>query len=405
MKVLYVVGSCLTKNTSANMSHNSFIKGLLDCGADVEVLMANESWGEEDKALPRFEKVKYYQYNATSVADKVRTGYKKKVYSENASINTMRHDKNQNQSFKDLMRRIAKKGFYLCFPQDPVYPLEKIWLRKASSFRSQVVYDVIISNSSPAASHKMVDILLKSNHILGKRWIQIWEDPWFYDLYGGHSGKIEKEEHYLLRRAQEIYYVSPLTLMYQKRHYFDCADKMQCIPLPYFEFSKEIVEKADKNSFGYFGDYYSKTRNLLPFYEALKVSGYEGRIYGDSDLLLKETDKIEVSGRVTLDVLSEVQAKTQVLVHLCNLHGGQIPGKIYHYSATRKPILFIIDGTEEEQKSIQNFFSKYNRYYFCKNDTKSIVATMKQIVEEQKIFEAVTAFRPKEVIRYILEKG
>ena len=85
-------------------------------------------------------------------------------------------------------------------------------------------------------------------------------------------------------------------------------------------------------------------RNLQPFYDALVASDENGKIYGDTDLNLKSTEKIVVKSRVTLDILAIVQANTDVLVHLCNLRGGQIPGKIYHYSVTKKPILFILDG-------------------------------------------------------------
>ena len=77
MKILYVVGACLTKNTSANMSHNGFLKGLIENGADVDVLMANSSWGEEDKALPKWKEAQYYEYNAISFADKLKANYKK----------------------------------------------------------------------------------------------------------------------------------------------------------------------------------------------------------------------------------------------------------------------------------------------------------------------------------------
>ena len=58
-------------------------------------------------------------------------------------------------------------------------------------------------------------------------------------------------------------------------------------------------------SFGYFGDYYSQTRNLCPFYEALIELGLTGYIYGDSDVNLPSTERITVSPRVTLDKLAE----------------------------------------------------------------------------------------------------
>ena len=404
MNVLYVVGSCLTKNTSANMSHNGYVQGLLENGCQVDILMAEDSWGAQDAALPSWEKATYYCYPSTSFGDLLR----KKVrgsFSAPATVVTTSSGAGRTASkttIKAKIRELVKRVFYMFFPVDPIYPLEKTWLKNASKFKSDTVYDLVISNSSPAASHKLVGLLLKKNQLNCKRWIQIWEDPWFFDLYGGHSEAIRKEEHMLLQEASEIYYVSPLTLKYQQQHYSDCANKMKHIPLPYLDFAKTVMEKEDAWSFGYFGDYYSVTRNLLPFYKALSSSGYKGFIYGDSELALNATDKIQVSGRVTLDVLDRIQAKTKVLVHLCNLRGGQIPGKIYHYCATTKPILFILDGTPEEQKILKSYFSQFNRFYFCENTADAILEAIRKITSDSIEWPRVGAFSPKEVVRQLL---
>lgn len=407
MKVLYVVGSCLTKNTSANMSHNSYVQGLIENGCDVDIIMKNESWGMEDNALPYWIEPHYFKYNAISFSDKLRKLVARKEESVNDKLNSNKENivkKEVSFSGKTFLKEILKKLFYFIFRPDSIYPLDKVWLHNASKFKSNICYDLVVSNSSPAASHKLVVLLSKKKKIHFKRWIQIWEDPWYYDLYGGNSEKIKKEEYYLLKEASEIYYVSPLTLEYQKKYYSDCADKMKCIPLPFLkiESGEECTEAV---SFGYFGDFYSHTRNLLPFYHALCVSGNNGYIYGDTDLHLESTEKVEVSGRVTLDKLAKIQEKTGVLVHLCNLRGGQIPGKIYHYSATNKPILFILDGTVEEQKIIKKYFEKFDRYYFCINKEEDILAAIKEISTHYKKYKGsvVEDFSPKRVVEKLLE--
>lgn len=408
MKVLYVVGTCLTKNTSANMSHNSYIQGLLENGCDVEILMQNESWGEEDKALPRWENATYYTYNSISFADKLRNCVKRRI---TTSLDAPESAHNSNDcattagktSVKSVVRGYLKSAFYAVFKPDPIYPLDKTWLKEARAFKSDTIYDLVVSNSSPAASHKMVIELTKRKQIRYKRWVQIWEDPWYFDLYGNHSEAIKNEEHALLQAASEVYYVSPLTLDYQKKYFPDCAGKMKCIPLPFLKI-EETGKLSEKVSFGYFGDYYSHTRNLQPFYDALCESGMHGYIYGDSDLTLPSTDKITVSGRVTLDQLASVQAETHVLVHLCNLRGGQIPGKIYHYSGTEKPILFILDGTEEEQKILQDHFSQFDRYFFCSNTKNAILAAIMEIAYCRAQYKGriVDEFKPEVVTKNLL---
>ena len=405
-RVLYIVGLCLFNNTSANMSHNAFVQGFIDNGYDVDIVMPDNSWGARDAKLKKLN-ANYYEYQFYSLADKIRMRFSyanpQRDTNRMSKASVVAETERKNRSLKHSFRNIAKKCFYLLFKTDPRYGREVTWLKKAQRFSSDSEYDIVISNSCPEASHKLVLLLTQKRRIKYKRWIQIWEDPWFYDLYGGHTEIEKEEEHYLLRQAKEIIYVSPLTLMYQKRHYSDCADKMRCVPLPAFEYSdKETQNDVVANSFGYFGDYYSITRNLKPFYEALVLSGYKGFIYGDNDLSLIGTDSIQISGRVTLDILSKIQDKTEVLVHLSNLKGGQIPGKIYHYSATTKPILFILDGTEEEKNELRNYFGKFNRYYFCDNKKESINEAFNHIISEAKTFEPVTAFTPKEVVRRII---
>lgn len=405
MKVLYVVGACLTKNTSANMSHNGYVQGLLENGCQVEILMAEDSWGVQDNALPIWGQARYYRYPSVAFFDKLRKKMRGSFgapVSASAVADTPQGGIKTKLSLKSWARGLAKALYYKCFPVDPVYSLEKTWLKNAEKFRSDVEYDLIISNSSPAASHKLVSTLLEKKQLRCKRWVQIWEDPWFLDLYAEYPDIVREEEHSLLRAAHEIYYVSPLTLEYQKQFYSDCAHKMKHISLPYFDFAKTGNQWVEEHSFGYFGDYYSQTRNLMPFCKALAASGCKGYIYGDSDVALVSTDRIEVSGRVTLDVLDKVQAKTNVLVHLCNLRGGQIPGKIYHYCATDKPILFILDGTLEEQQILRDYFSPFQRFCFCENKEESILDAIKTLCTEQRTWSCLDDFSPKVVIRQLL---
>lgn len=34
------------------MSHNAYVQGLLENGCDVDILMAKDSWGQQDSKLP-----------------------------------------------------------------------------------------------------------------------------------------------------------------------------------------------------------------------------------------------------------------------------------------------------------------------------------------------------------------
>lgn len=406
MNILYVVGSCLQKNTSANMSHNSYIQGLIECGHNVDIIMAKDSFGTFDKSFPKFEKAKYYEFDHTPKIDYLRDKIKNVLNPEKVqkidcknSIKDNNYEKNKEIS----LFMLAKKIYNSIFIRDNLYALDRKWLKSASHFKSDINYDYIISNSSPASGHKLVSKIRKK--IKYKAWIQIWEDPWYYDIYGNKDNKIYNEEKELLSLADKIFYVSPLTLEYQKKLFKDYSYKMDVVPLPYFKIENKI--KTTEISYGYFGDYYKKTRNLRPFYQALVETKSRGYIYGNSDEGFQSNELIKISERVTVDELSLVQDNTSVLVCLCNLKGGQIPGKIYHYSATKKPIIFILDGTDEEKSIIRSYFGKFDRYYFCDNnieDIKSLIMNInKHKLEMEK--EIIMEFSPKNVVKLLLEKS
>jgi hypothetical protein len=413
MKVLYVVGTNLSRNTSVNISHNAYIQGLIENECEVDIIMANSSWGEKDASLPSFKKANYFTYNSVSFGDKVINKFKisfdKKLKSNNnLEINNalVKKSLQKKNKLKIEIRKLLKNGYNFIFRTSQLYHLDRTWLKNASSFKKDTLYDLIISNSSPASSHKLVSILFKKKHLKETRWIQIWEDPWFFDIYAGHDGKIKKEEHFLLKAAKEIFYVSILTLKYQKEHFPDCASKMKHIPLPYLKFGEDKpLQNKNDISFGYFGDYYSITRNINPFYEAITKCGAKGFIFGDNDLHLQPTNVVQIGKRITLDKVAELRNQSNVLVHLSNLRGGQIPGKIYHYSATNKPILFILDGTSEEISVIKNYFEKYKRYHFCENKTESILKIMTSFLKghENLTEKLVLEFSPKNVIVELLK--
>ncbi len=408
MKVLYITASCLTKNTSANMSHNAYVQGLLENGVELDIIMAKDSWGEADGFLHKYEGATYYEFSTESFIEKIRERFSHaNTHRYTVSQGNMTSDMSgQTSTLQSKIRNYTKKLYYFLFPPDALYPLNAVWLKKSSAFKSKKKYDLVITNSTPDASHRLMYNLKKKGHLKYKRWIQIWEDPWSHDLLINNPAA-EKEEEMLLEAADSILYVSPITLHYQKLFFPNCKTKMHFIPLPYLKLGNNCYTNKSKITFGYFGDYYTHIRNLLPFYKAVNMLGSNAYIYGDSNLILSSTENIKVSGRVTLDILEKIQNNTTVLVHLSNLRGGQIPGKIYHYSATSKPILFILDGTDEEKKILRSFFSKYNRYYFCNNTVEDISHAMRQIVAELDGYTSspVEDFSPRNVVAALLKEN
>jgi len=415
MKVLYVVGSNLRVNSSANMSHNALLKGLVDNNCEVEVIMSNNKRDRIDEAMPVFEKVTYYSFNDLSLFYNIVNNLKFRMlrrsnHNNQKIIDLKRNDVQNTYNRKKMLLSIIKSIYNeLEYALLGPHTKKTKWIKNAKCFNCNTIYDIVISNSYPAASHRLVYELLLNKKVLTKRWIQVWEDPWYYDLFNTVKKKsVYREEKHLLNVAEEIYYVSPLTLRYQKEYFPEAAEKMKLMHLPQLDIGRDEEANVQGTDyiFGYFGDYHSYVRNLQPFYEACKFTQTKTYIVGNSDNYFESTDTIKVKKRVGLSELKNFQEKTDVLVHLCNLRGGQIPGKIYHYSATNKPILFILDGTEEEKRIIYNYFNKYNRYIFCNNDFNSIVSKIneiKKIQREELKKESVNEFLPKVIVSKIMK--
>lgn len=404
MKILVINGACLQTNSSANLCHLAYLQGLLDAGHEVTLLSADGRDYSLDKAMVIPPQVKQYTYYGVSLYE--RLSLRKRA---TAAVETMAAAGDSMPSTGGLRRLIRyAKDFVLSLYG--VHGIYATFVRKAQKFKSDENFDYIISLSTPVTSHLLAHNLLEAVHIKGKHWIQIWEDPWYSDAYGFNGkGKIRREEQRLLSFAEKVCYVSPLTLRNQQKLFPESADKMYWQPLPFY-YKSEAGNNVPvhKNHYGYFGDYAPAARDLEPFYEAAKAAGIEVDICGNPYNLFPSTPQIHIHPRLPLNELKPIEDETDVLIFLCNRRGGQIPGKIYQYSATSKTILFIMDGTEEEQRVLKEYFGKFNRYVFCQNTVEDITRAI-ELIESGNLGKIdsrpIEEFNPATIINKILDGG
>ena len=378
MKVLVINGDCVQVNSSANLCHIAYINGLIESGHEVTLISADGRDYELDPSIVIPEQVKQVTYYAVTLYEKLSL---KKRTNSNREVKPITQGKAISNDNKSLRRIIIPKIKKMVVNSYGVHGIYSKFVKVASAYKDNTDYDCIISVSTPPASHLLAYKLIKSGHIHGKRWIQIWEDPWYSDAYGyNRNKKIYREERRLLELGNRICYVSPLTLENQKRLYPQAAHKMYWQPLPYY-YKSNTIKKQNfiDNKYGYFGNYLPEARNLEPFYRAAVQEGVEVNICGEPGNLFSSTDKVKIYPRLTLQELKPIEDDTNVLVFLCNRKGGQIPGKIYQYAVTEKTILFIMDGTKEEQEEIYQFFSPYKRFVFCDNTQEDIARAIREI--------------------------
>lgn len=408
MNILVIVGECLRQNSSANLCHCAYIKGLIDLGYNVDLLSKDDKNCDIDENILIPKVRNHYTYYGVSLYERLSKILNKKK--QNLSYNSTESATNNSNYKKRKVIKIKEyiRGLY------GVHRPYIVWYHRAKFFKSNEIYDYIISLSTPPVSHLTAKTLIEKGNVKCKKWIQIWEDPWYMDLcLSEFNQKTFNEEQRLIKYADKIFYVSPLTLKYQQQMYKESRERMDWMPLPYYYKDTEdnvIQIQKNNNIYGYFGDYNPNVRDLTQFYNAACKLGINVNICGNPSNLYNSTDKIKIYPRLSLDKLNIIERKTNVLIFLCNLKGGQIPGKIYQYSATNKTILFILDGTEEEKSILKEYFSEFNRYVFCENTEESILKALKKI-ENGNLSgiknEPVEYFSPKNIMKMILndDKG
>lgn len=402
MNVLVINGYCLSVNGSANLCHLAYLQGLVDAGAHVSSLSIDPADYPADLSMKIPDKIDCQYIRAISLYERL-SRFKKGISSADEQ-NTEETIVASGRSPHGLLQSIKNRIRALYGP----YGIDKIFYQKCKRFSCSKSFDLVISISHPPVSHLAAYMLLKTSRIKAKHWIQIWEDPWYSDVYGFNSQeRVCLEEKRLLLLAEKVCYVSPLTLLNQQRLFPESAEKMFWMPLPaYYKNTTPVHKTYGRNIYGYFGDYAPAARDLEPFYTAADKAGVEVNICGNPSNLFRSTDKIHIHPRLPLAELKPIEDNTNVLVFLCNRQGGQIPGKIYQYSATDKTILFILDGTDDEQDMLKDYFGKFNRYVFCQNTVEDITRAIRQI-ESGDIGSVrnvpLDDFEPAKIVKSILE--
>jgi hypothetical protein len=383
MKILYVVSRPLEINTSASIRNRATIEGLVELGHNVNIITT-----EPDE--------KHINYDSSIKNPNIETTYLK--------LGGMQTAARVGRRFRFL--KPLKKLAYNYLAKSDIYDNLKGIANYVDKLGiTDEDYDLIISSSDPKSSHLFVNKMFEKKIISKTPWIQIWGDPFLSDITRKNKSlnkKIKKEEDSLLNYATKVVYVSYLTLEEQKNIYPSHAEKMEYTPVPYIK--EEIYPKVDLEkkslTFLYCGDYHSNVRNIKPLYDAIKETKHRLIICGNSDVKLENTEHISIYPRVSYEKIKQFEKESDVLVHLSNLKGTQIPGKIYHYSGTNKPILFILDGDKEK---IINMFAEYNRYIFTENSISNLNKVLLNISDDKykETLFSVKKFSPSNIAEEI----
>ena len=360
MKILIIKLTPLNIITSATIRTLALVRGLLELGHKVDVLSLanNELHAKRD----------FCEY--IKKANIISINNNEKIYNSIVM--------NKSEFYTKFILKYLRKVYHAFNIYDHN---KKIALNINIKLLPQSEYDIVITSSDPKISHLTIENLKKQG-LKYKKWIQYWGDPMAIDISNSKLMPkilLEYEEKRILSQADKIVYVSPFTLEAQKKLYPKLAKRMFFLPVPYLE--EELYEPNNNTKFiiGYYGNYTSHIRNIVPFYEATKqLEGTETSIYGYSDIRLNSTDNVKIYPK---GIVTEHQKKADLLICILNSSGTQIPGKLYHLAGTNKKVLIILDG--ENKDRIFNYLKSFNRFFFCQNSIQDIIVKIKAIMNDK----------------------
>lgn len=357
-KLLFVRTRPFESNTSSSIRAIATADLLQKCGFEITLLTTNAGIRDaEFNDYPFIKKIVRISISGTYEA-----------------IRQVKDSPVSKLSIKNQLIVKAKKIYREFKVIDPL----SIVVRQVDSIMGQLEgeYDIVVSCSDPKSSHLLAQAVL-ARGVHCEKYVQFWGDPLLNDIsrkFRIPRFMVKKVEQKLLNMATMIFYVSPYTLLSQQRIYEKQAALMDCL-LPSYK-DVRISEPVTKvRTIGYFGDYYLSIRNILPLYEAVKNTNYKFIVYGESDICLESDEQISINGRIPREKIAEKEDSVDLLICLCNKSGTQIPGKLYQYAATNKPILVINDG----EIDLEEQFGHFSRFMFANNNIESIKAALENV--------------------------
>ncbi len=244
-------------------------------------------------------------------------------------------------------------------------------------------FDIVITHSPSIDSIALFKSIKKSNKISFNKYFQLWSDP--IAAAGVDYSKLKLRRNILKileaklhSHANKIFFFTDPLYLSQKKLFnnkkFEKLDLFSDYKNNIF-FSSFSTNKIDKSSIKaiYFGNYQLKIRDIRPLYNSISsIPNTKLTIIGQSnDLHLKSNSNVTViNQRFPKDNLYIYLNNHNFIVAVLNKETIQIPGKIFFDSNIPYPYLIILDGPHS--KYIQNYLSKFKRFYFVDNSYNAI---------------------------------
>jgi glycosyltransferase involved in cell wall biosynthesis len=255
-------------------------------------------------------------------------------------------------------------------------------------------FDIVISSALPIWSHIAARILLLARD--AKPWIADYGDPWSTSEIRAKSGirrTLEKSFEKLILRRANLLTVTTEQACDIFSTVFPRGSNIKVIPQGASMFhitadwSKSCAGVRDLFRILYAGGFYPNQREPGNILRALAdLEEVELRIVGihqmDVESSVQNTmgaNRISVRGYIPLKEVVEEQQRADLLLLLSYKVADRIPGKLYEYLATGKPILYVTDHLDDE---VVRIIHSRMAGYVCRNTVWQIRNTMLEILRE-----------------------
>lgn len=255
------------------------------------------------------------------------------------------------------------------------YTLGLLDIKNLDELAIDTDYDYMISMSDPKSAH-FLSIYLKSRvpSLRNVKVIQMWGDPWFFDITKPTNLMTKLVESFLLKRANLIFYRSRATITQQKKFFSFAESRMHMIDRGFI--GAELIDvnlsiKKESFNFLYLGDYSPEVRDVEQFCKAASDYGHNVRLIGNAPYELKERLN-KITNITQIERLSPCKLQPYIdssdcLIVVLNKRGTQVPGKIYDLLTVQKPAILLLDG-EVKKEDIPT----YERFTVIENNHNAL---------------------------------
>lgn len=368
MNILIVSMYPLDRNTSVANSSISIVKGLLELGHKVTMLMP------------------FWPTNDTGV--------------DLSSINVIRIPGRPDQPYGSKSKLLGKLHSHL-----DLLDTSRGYLKSIKELDvPDEFFDVVLSLSDPYVSHLYTDKLMRLKKISYGRWIQHWGDPMTGD-YTRHfwwpDWAIRLYERSIIRKADKALFVTPFTYEMECNEHPRLSKHIAFAPLPAEMLPIVDCPKSDDLRLSYLGDYNPVIRNIRPLYDACaNKAGIKLTIAGHGPKY-PQCDNITILPRIPQQQAQQIENESDVIVCICNLTGVMIPGKISYKASTNKHILVALE--EDNYEAMKAYFESFNRYILCHNTVDSISEALEELKTNKASYTTPERLLPINIAKEILK--